>query len=70
MPTTDVLAQAQSYVALLTAADIRATLNPANINPPAVLIRPPIMHFRFGEDASARIGRRVSMCQIPGSNRP
>lgn len=45
---TDVLAQAQAYVAQLVAAGIRATLNPADINPPAVLIRPPVMHFRFG----------------------
>lgn len=47
MPT-DVLAQAQAYVAQLRAAGIRATLNPADINPPTVWVRAPRMRFRFG----------------------
>lgn len=45
---TDVLAQAAAYIAQLEAAGVRATLDPRDLNPPAVLIRPPTLHFRFG----------------------
>lgn len=45
---TDVLQQLQGYLDDLTAAGIRATDDPRDINPPAVLVRPPVLHFRFG----------------------
>lgn len=45
---TDPLQQLQGYLEALTAADIRATDDPRDINPPAVLIRPPVLSFRFG----------------------
>lgn len=45
---TDVLAMAQGYVAALQQAGIRAVLNPADINPPCVWVRAPVMRFRFG----------------------
>lgn len=45
---TDVQAQMAAYVAQLEAAGVRATMDPRNLNPPAVLIRPPTLHYRFG----------------------
>jgi hypothetical protein len=45
---TDVLATMQGYVDALTAGGVRATLEPRDINPPAVIIRPPTLHYRFG----------------------
>lgn len=50
---TDILADAQAYVLALNDAGIRATLNPADLNPPAVLIRMPVLHFRFGRGCIA-----------------
>lgn len=44
----DVLAQMQAYVTQLEAGGVRATLDPRDLNPPAVLIRPPTLHYRFG----------------------
>jgi len=56
----DVLALLQQAVDRLTAAGVRATLDPRDLNPPAVLIRPPTLHYRFGRgcvglDWSARL---------------
>ena len=45
---TDLLAAMQGYVAQLEGAGVRATIEPRDINPPAVLIRPPVLHYRFG----------------------
>lgn len=50
---TDVLAQMTGYVTQLTAAGVRATMEPRDINPPAVLIRPPTMRYRFGKGCVA-----------------
>lgn len=36
-------------VAALTAAGIRATVDGRDANPPCVLVRPPVMSFRFGK---------------------
>jgi hypothetical protein len=49
----DVLAQMATYVAQLQAGGVRATLDPRDINPPAVLIRPPVLHYRFGRGCVA-----------------
>jgi hypothetical protein len=45
---TDVLGTLQRYLDALQAAGIRATDDPRDLNPPALLIRPPVLHFRFG----------------------
>jgi len=45
---TDVLGQLQGFLDDLQAAGIRATDDPRDINPPALLIRAPVMHYRFG----------------------
>lgn len=50
---TDVLALMDSYVAQLTAGGVRATTDPRDLNPPAVLIRPPALHYRFGRGCIA-----------------
>lgn len=42
------LAQIRDYLTDLNAAKIRATDDPRDINPPCVLIRPPVLNFRFG----------------------
>lgn len=44
----DLLAQLDAYLSALTAAGVRATSDARDVNPPAVLIRPPVMTFRFG----------------------
>lgn len=41
-------AQMDAYLAALQAAGVRATADARNINPPAVLLRAPVLHFRFG----------------------
>lgn len=50
---TDVLGSMRAYVAQLEGAGVRATLDPRDINPPAVLIRPPTLHYRFGRGCVA-----------------
>jgi hypothetical protein len=50
---TDVLALMRSYVAQLEGAGVRATVDPRNLNPPAVLVRPPTLHYRFGRGCVA-----------------
>lgn len=42
------LDQLEAYLSQLRAAGIRATDDPRDINPPAVLLRPPVLQFRFG----------------------
>lgn len=49
----DVLAAMQAEVDLLTAAGVRATLDERDVNPPCVLVRPPILTYRFGRGADA-----------------
>ncbi len=41
------------YLAALTAAGIRSTLDARDVNPPAVLLRPPTLHYRFGRGCVA-----------------
>jgi hypothetical protein len=50
---TDVLGTMRGYVTQLEAAGVRATIEPHDINPPAVLIRPPVLHYRFGRGCVA-----------------
>lgn len=45
----DLAAAVQSVVDELDAAGIRATNDGRNLNPPCVLVRAPILHFRFGK---------------------
>lgn len=45
---TDVAAQLAGYLAALQAAGIRAVDDPRDINPPALLVRAPTLHYRFG----------------------
>lgn len=45
---TDILAQMEAYQAALIAAEVRCALDARDVNPPAVLIRPPTMNYRFG----------------------
>lgn len=45
---TDPLAQISEYLTALTEQGIRAVDDPRDINPPCVLIRPPLLNFRFG----------------------
>lgn len=47
------LQQLEQYLAALTAAGIRATDDPRDINPPALLLRPPVLSFRFGRGCVA-----------------
>lgn len=45
---TDILAQMEAYQSALTDANVRCALDARDVNPPAVLIRPPTMSYRFG----------------------
>lgn len=45
----DLDAAMQTVVDTLTAADVRATLDPVDAHPPCVLVRPPTMTYRFGK---------------------
>jgi hypothetical protein len=47
------LEQLQAYQEQLTAAGIRAAVDGRDVNPPAVLLRPPTIHYRFGRGAYA-----------------
>lgn len=51
MPTSlpDLAAAAAELVAILTAADIRASVEAADLNPPCVQLRPPSLTYRFGK---------------------
>lgn len=44
----DVLSQMERYRDALTAANVRCVLDARDVNPPAVLIRPPTLSYRFG----------------------
>lgn len=43
----DIAAAAEAVVARLTAAGIRATTELADLNPPAVIVRAPVVAYRF-----------------------
>jgi hypothetical protein len=43
----------QAEVTLLSAAGVRATLDERDVNPPCVLVRPPVISYRFGRDSAA-----------------
>lgn len=45
---TDPIAQMESYRDALEAVGVRCALDPRDVNPPAVLIRPPVLNYRFG----------------------
>lgn len=45
---TDLLARMEEFRDALTAADVRCVLDARDVNPPAVLIRPPTVLYRFG----------------------
>lgn len=47
------LEQVQEYRAALIAAGIRAVVDGRDVNPPAVQIRPPVLHYRFGRGCYA-----------------
>jgi hypothetical protein len=43
----------QAEVDLLTEAGVRAVLDQRDVNPPCVLVRPPVLTFRFGRGYDA-----------------
>ena len=45
---TDPLSMMQAYQDAITRAGVRCALDPRDLNPPALLIRPPSMDYRFG----------------------
>lgn len=45
--------QLQGYLDALTAAGIRASDDPRDINPPMLLLRPPTLSYRFGRGCVA-----------------
>lgn len=49
----DIDAAVQDIVDRLTTAGVRATVDGRDLNPPAVQVRPPTMHYRFGRCANA-----------------
>lgn len=46
---TDIHAASTALVATLTGAGIRATIDPRDVNPPCVLVAPPVLAYRFGK---------------------
>lgn len=44
----DVVGRMETYRDALTAANVRCVLDARDVNPPAVLIRPPTLAYRFG----------------------
>lgn len=44
----DILAQMERYQGAVNAAGVRCVLDARDVNPPALLIRPPTMNYRFG----------------------
>lgn len=49
----DPLVQLDAYLAALNGAGIRATVDARDINPPAVQLRAPVLHYRFGRGCIA-----------------
>jgi hypothetical protein len=49
----DIYAAAAAVVDQLVAAGVRATLDGRDLNPPAVLVRPPTVTYRFGRGGDA-----------------
>lgn len=49
----DIYAAAVAVVDKLVADGVRATLDGRDLNPPAVLVRPPTVSYRFGRDGDA-----------------
>jgi hypothetical protein len=49
----DIAAAAQDVVDQLVAGGVRAVVDGRDLNPPAVQIRPPTLHYRFGRGAAA-----------------
>jgi hypothetical protein len=43
----------QAEVDRLTEAGVRATFDERNVNPPCVLVRPPVLTYRFGKGYAA-----------------
>lgn len=43
----------QAEVDALTEGGVRATLDERDVNPPCVLVRPPVLTYRFGRDVAA-----------------
>jgi hypothetical protein len=46
--SADLIADMERYRDVITAADVRCVLDARDVNPPAVLIRPPSVSYRFG----------------------
>jgi len=45
---TDVIAQMEAYQTAVEEAGVRCALDARDVNPPALLIRPPTLRYRFG----------------------
>lgn len=63
----DIAAATQAVVDRLTAAGVRATLDERDLNPPAVLVGPPAVSWRFRRgDFDATF---TAWCTVPNSGR-
>lgn len=67
MTPLDIAGATQAVVDRLSAAGIRATLDERNVNPPCVLVSPPVVGWRFARgdfDATFTL-----WCAVPNSGR-
>lgn len=46
---TDILGTVDAVIAALEAGGVRATIDGRDLNPPAVLVRPPVLTYRYGK---------------------
>jgi hypothetical protein len=58
----DLASAAWDLVADLTAAGISATIEPRDLNPPGVLVPPPVIDWRFGKGADLTF---EIVCAVP-----
>lgn len=60
---TDPLSRMKEFQDAISRAGVRCALDPRDINPPAVLIRPPSLDYRFGRGVIA--GTWVAWLYLP-----